>query len=342
MLNIISKSVLSRRTSGPKKVVDNLIKGLNKIGYPYVINAGMSACTRLWIHDDITALQSLATLDKNIKVIVGPNLFVMPRNIYPTIDLSRVVYLAPSDWAGQMWKDFGFDRCPLDVWPTGIDTKAHIPHISSPMAKKSVLIYFKQRLPEELEMVHNILDRKKIPYRTIIYGHYRHKDYVKILESTRYIVWVGRQESQGIALEEALAMNIPILVWDVSRVGHWLASKREMAYFTEPENDYTNTTTAPYFDQTCGIKVRNVQEVEKAIDRMESSWQTYRPREFILRNLSLEKQARDFVNLYEKHFGLSYENGLKEKLLNDTKWRNDRWYYKAYTALKDGVKDIIR
>jgi hypothetical protein len=236
-----------------------------------------------------------------------------------------------------MWKDFGFNRCLIDVWPTGIDTEVHTP---STGGKNTVLIYFKQRFPEELKAVQDILDRKKIPYRFIIYGRYRHEDYVKMLESTRYIIWIGRQESQGIALEEALAMNIPILIWDISKVGHWLTSKREMAYFIKQENDYTDTTTAPYFDQTCGIKVQNMQEMVRALDTMESSWHTYRPREFILRNLSLEKQARDFVDLYQKHFGLSYGDGLKEQLLNDTQWKNGQWRFKIYRYLKDGAQEI--
>jgi hypothetical protein len=83
-----------------------------------------------------------------------------------------------------------------------------------------------------------------------------------------------------------------------------------------------------------------MQEMVRALDTMESSWHTYRPREFILHNLSLEKQARDFVDLYQKHFGLSYDDGLKEQLLNDTQWKNGQWRFKIYRYLKDGAQEI--
>ena len=51
MINIISRAAVSNRASGPKKVVSNLIKGLEKIGYPYVVNARLDACKRLWIQE---------------------------------------------------------------------------------------------------------------------------------------------------------------------------------------------------------------------------------------------------------------------------------------------------
>src|SRR4051812_45284441 len=98
MLNIISKSYCRRFQSGPKKVVDNLIKGLEKIGYPYVTNRRLDACARLWVHDDVAALKLVSTLPPEIKVVVGPNLVVMPRNLPPHINLSRAVYVHPSNW----------------------------------------------------------------------------------------------------------------------------------------------------------------------------------------------------------------------------------------------------
>ena len=55
MINIISKAYLSKNATGPKKVVDNFIKGLDILGYPYVINKRLDACQRLWIHDDTAA-----------------------------------------------------------------------------------------------------------------------------------------------------------------------------------------------------------------------------------------------------------------------------------------------
>lgn len=339
MLNIISKSINSDLDSGPQKVVKNLVKGLDILGYPYAVNKGLDSCARLWIHDDIEALRMIKDLDPKIKVVVGPNLFVLPRNIPDDIELARAVYIHPSPWAKDFWVDLGFDRCPLDYWPTGIDTAALQP---SDERKEKVLIYFKQRLPEELDFVKEILKGKQIPFEVIVYGHYKQSDYISALKKAKYLIWVGRQESQGIALEEALALNVPILVWDVDRVGHWLASAREMVVFNEKENDYRNTTAAYYFDDRCGIKLKNKQDLAAGIDSMEKEWPKLAPRQYILENLNLEKQARDLLNLYEKHYGLIYEAGLEEKPLNGKAWKNSRLHLIIYTKLKDFIKRLLR
>lgn len=339
MLNIISKSINSDFTSGPQKVVKNLVKGLDILGYPYVINKSLDSCARLWIHDDIDALREIKNLDPEIKVVVGPNLFVLPRNIPDDIDLSRAIYIHPSPWAKDFWVDFGFDRCPLDYWPTGIDMAALRP---SAERKEKVLIYFKQRFPEELDFVKGLLKDKQIPFETVVYRHYKQSDYISALKTAKYMIWVGRQESQGIALEEALAMNVPVLVWDIDRFGHWLASEKEMAAFNEKENDYRNATAAYYFDDRCGIKIKNKQDLPGGIDSMEKRWQEFSPRQYILENLNLEKQARDLLKLYEKHYGLIYEAGLEEKPLNDKAWKNSRPHLILYTKLKDFIKKLLR
>lgn len=337
MINIISKSVISNFTSGPQKVVRNLIRGLKKIGYPYIINGDLDSCTRLWIHDDIDALRKIKDLPGNIKVIIGPNLYIRPRHIPKEINIKRAIYLNNSKWNMDFWIDNGFNLCPMDVWPTGIDTETYKPNESK---KEYVLIYFKQRFPEELSYVRNILYREKISHKIIIYGSYKETDYKKILEKTKYIIWIGRQESQGIALEEALSMDIPILVWDVKNLGHWLASKSEMDVFTKEENLYDKATVVPFFDERCGIIFKEIDQFESVLKKMESSWQNFKPREYILENLSLEKQARELITFYDKYFHLDYNSGLKEKKLNHKKWKNSGWCHTIFTYIKDLIKFI--
>jgi len=75
---------------GQIKVFKNLIKGLDRIGYPYVVNQRLDACERLWVHDDTRALPLLHKLPAEIKAIVGPNLYVMPRDMPRGLDLRGV------------------------------------------------------------------------------------------------------------------------------------------------------------------------------------------------------------------------------------------------------------
>lgn len=330
---------MSKSASGPKKVVDNLIKGLDILKYPYVVNKRLDACERLWIHDDTVALARINKLNSNVKVIAGPNLYVVPRQVPQNIDLSKIVYLQPSEWVKDFWLHFGFNHCLIETWATGIDVEEFKPSLKT---KKFVLIYFKQRSQAELFRIEKSLKEKNIAYKVIHYGDYQEQEYKKLLEEARYIIWLGRQESQGIALQEALSTNTPVLVCDVDSVGHWVASQKEMAVFTEAENNFTNTTSAPYFDERCGIKIKDLSIINGAIDQMEKELATFHPRRYILENLSLEKQAKDLLLIYEKYFGLTVEQGRRILIGKNGNWRNNKLYFKLYLNLKDLAKRFLR
>jgi len=338
MLNIISRSIVSSRTSGPRKVVENLIKGLDEIGYPYTINAQLDACARVWIHDDIDALREVVKLH-NVAAVVGPNLYITPGQIPEDLDLSKILYIHPSPWVMDMWKENGFNRAPLAAWPTGIDTSVFS---QSTQNKTSVLVYFKERYPEELAHVEKLLITKNINYTILHYGNYTEDTYQKLLATSRYIIWIGRQESQGIALEEALATNVPVLVWDVPRLGHWQSTPASMAVFSEQENNFIGATSAHYFDTRCGIITKEKDTLSGDIDHFEKNWETFTPRQYILEELNLAKQARELIMFYQTHFNLSYTDGLNETIKPIGKWKNGTVVFKIKTRLKDAVRTIIR
>ncbi len=335
MINIISLSLFSNKVSGPKKVAENLIKGLEKLNYPYIINGRLDSCKRLWIHSDVGALEKLPKLDPKIKVVIGPNLFIPARN-FPNLprhlDFTHVVYLQPSEWIKKMELDFGFNQCPIEVWPTGIDSNEFKPSPNS--SNDYVLIYSKQRFDNELRSIIEILNQRNILFKIIKYRHYNQKEYLTLLHNCRYLIWLGRVESQGIALEEALSCNIPILLFDVSYVYHWIPAEDEKTLTTKEMEKYVGqATSAPYFDSSCGIKVKEIDQLPSAIDHMENDWQNFSPREYILKNLSLEKQAKDFLGIYEKYWGLSYRDGLEEKVLRRGHYKSEFLCKSRYISL---------
>jgi hypothetical protein len=172
MINIISKSLTNNRVRGPKKVVKNLIKGLESIGYPYVLNRNLEATNRLWIHDDISALRKIKYLPKRVKVIVGPNLFINPEDIPSDINLLDALYLQPSQSVKNIWKKKGYGG-EISLWPVGVDTDIFSPSYEN---RDRVLIYFKNRKNEELEKLIAELKKKKIKYEVIKYGSYKENE----------------------------------------------------------------------------------------------------------------------------------------------------------------------
>ncbi|MCX6800172.1 MAG: hypothetical protein NT091_03430, partial [Candidatus Falkowbacteria bacterium] len=161
-----------------------------------------------------------------------------------------------------------------------------------------------------------------IKYSLIKYGEYKEIDYQNELKKARYIIWLGQSESQGIALEEALASNVPILVWEISCLGHWKASTTKEQNSIPQEWLSIKASVAPYFNSDCGYIINNEKEIDDGIDFMEKNLNMFNPRKYILDDLFLEKQAREFVGLFDKYWK-SDSMSMNQKVINDqASWKN--------------------
>lgn len=323
-----------RKIGGPQKVYTNLIKGLDKIGYPYVVNCNLNATKRLWVHDDIAALRYLGKT--TARTLVGPNLFVMPKDIPREIikggNLQNVLYLMPSQWSIDLWKAAGFNTCPLYPWPVGIDTN-HFQHVETQNSAKKVLVYHKLRDHKEFDYILDILKRYDIQYDVMIYGNYTEDDFLKALRQTSFIIWHGIHESQGIALQEALACNVPILICDVVSVLEEVGG----SYVLQEETVAVKATAAPFFDERCGVKILDLSLFERAIEFMQDNLGHFAPRDFVLENLSLEGQAKKLLSFWD-HWNMSFEAGLHEQLLSSGKW--PQFYKRLWRSTRPALKKI--
>jgi hypothetical protein len=317
MINVISRSLASGRTTGPQKVAVNLLKGLDRIGYPYVVNRDISSTQRLWIHDDIAALD-YAHLS-GARTVVGPNLYVMPYDMPPEVRLEGMLYILPGPTSAGFWNRLGFAKCELGWWPVGIDTDECAP-APRPAADRRVMLYHKQRDAGELQEIERTLSDAGVDYRLVVYGDYEQDDYLEALASTSFVVWHGRNESQGIALQEALSCGVPVLVCDIRTL-----DEERSNYDYGPVVGRFPGTAAPFFDERCGLRITDPADLPAALATMRERLADLRPREYILENLSLEKQAHEFVALWEK-WGLTEESGRHETARNGLPLSEPRRY----------------
>ncbi len=322
MLNIISLSANRDKITWPWKVIKNLMKWLDLIWYPYVLNHDLNSTKRLLIHDDFFAIKKLNTVKKETKIILWPNLYNMPRHIPNYINLNNYIYLFPSKWIEWMWKNFWY-RWKTYVWPVWIDTNIFT---SSTNKKNQVLLYIKMRKNKDIEFVKNKLKKKWIDFKIINYWQYNEKNFKHILKKSKYVIWLWIPETQWIALQEILSTNTPILIWEISKLWDWNISNEKQDYLLNNEElNYSKwVTSAEYFDDTCWLKIKQKNELDWAIKYMEDHYKTFNPRKYILKNLSLEKQAKDFIELYNIHYWLTYKEWLNEKLLNNKKLRSNK------------------
>ena len=215
------------------------------------------------------------------KFIYGPHFSVFPDEKLKQIQGQRAIYIQPSEWAKEAW---GKQHIPIKVFSFPVDTDRF-----SPMQKdNTVFVYTKRRDPRHVKFVCDFLKQKNINFVLFDYiQRYREEDYLKILQQAKYGIIIDAHESQGFAIEEALSCNVPLLVWNVKTMNQEWKSR----YNTIP------CTSIPYWDERCGHFFYEQEEFLQAFQTFTENLQQYKPREYILENMSTEPCARRFEEL---------------------------------------------
>ncbi len=224
------------------------------------------------------------------KVIYGPHFFVFPEDkTHPlfahTYDPTRFFFNTLSPWVNTLYREFTNIDMPFINAFFGITTDSI--QSTKECNKTHVMIYFKSTFPEKLQFAENYLTNHAIPYHKIIYGSYKDSEFKETLKNTKFVIWIGRHESQGFALQETLASNVPILLWDVQTMYEEYSNGR-IVYESYKHRDYKMiASSAPYWSNDCGIRFLQKEDFESSFQRMMETYTTFRPREYVDRNLSI-------------------------------------------------------
>jgi len=213
------------------------------------------------------------------KILFGPQFFVFPTAHCELVTKSdQCVYNCLSEWNKVVHEEFlPNPGIPYVCIPFGI----YMPPLSTKPRTK-VVVYYKLRPPKDLAVVVDLLSRRGIPHTMVMYGKYRAEDYAALLDESKYMVVVDRHESQGYALQEAMARNVPLLVYDVTTM-------KEEYVGIFPYQGYKEAlkaTAVPYWDSRCGERTVEAAELNDKLTLLESRLDSYAPREFIEETLS--------------------------------------------------------
>ena len=131
---------------------------------------------------------------------------------------------------------------------------------------------------------------KNLNINVHVFGYtskYKEEDYINYLHNSRFGIWLGRHESQGFALEESLSCNVPLFVWDVTSMN------QEYGY------NYSDipATSIPYWDNRCGESFTNISEIQDKFQKFMDNLTSYKPREYILENLSMDVCENKLINI---------------------------------------------
>ncbi len=227
-------------------------------------------------------------------VILGPSMYDNPL-INPDLMKDRRFryYILTCDWLKKVFEKVYGNKCIL--WYAGISDKDWV-DVKNYKKKYDILIYNKirwgkeQTLPLFYEPIIKYLNNKNINYITLNYGDITHKEYKDALKKSRGMIFLCEHETQGIAYQEALMSNIPIIAWDHG----WWTDPVWPAYSTKP----IKASSVPLFSPMCGEKFEMIKDFPDTFDFFWKNLLNYKPRKFMQKEGSFKKSADTYTKFY--------------------------------------------
>lgn len=279
MINLFyQENHLGSRMSGPKKVISNTIRSFEEHGIPFVINEEVYE-NNFFLHWDPHHVEIYENLKNKDKLLIGPQFWPFAPEASKLTHYGKVV--VPSKWVKNLYNKFfnftGILQWPVAIYPPKLNTNITI----------DCLVYYKNRSPEDLQVVLEFFEKKNISYVGLEYGNYTPEEFNECLESVRFCVIIDNTESQGIAIQEMMASNKPLFVWDKSIWDH-MGSEYAIP-----------ASSVPYWSIECGEKFYEQEEMVETFERFYSNLEDYTPQNFFERELSSKKSVQILLDYYE-------------------------------------------
>ncbi len=283
------------RCSGHRRVFLNLRAGLEKLGISYRVNNYRYAkANRSALACIVGEPCVLDRMEWNNPILFGASGYSHPVDdpcLLNRLAIKRI--LVPGPWMQVMCKPFWGDS--VQAWPVGIDTELWLPAEDK---RVDVLLYDKVRWEHDryedslIKPIRSHLQGRGHSVIELRYGFYRESAFRAALEQCRAMIFLCEHETQGIAYQQALSCGVPILAWD--RGGYW----QDPSYYPHKVT-FDPVTSVPYWDERCG---KTFKDAAAFSDTWCHFWenvrsQRFRPRNYVLENLTLEKCARQYWSI---------------------------------------------
>lgn len=286
-----------QRLGGVQTIAVNLIKGFEKLGIAYRFNN----YSYIKKHPEEIACiigKPHVLFDKHWPnpIILGAGIYSHPID-YPDLlklhpNVKRI--LVPGEWMKNMFEPYYGAK--VLSWPTGIDTSFWAP--DKRVENVDFLIYDKplwkaDQSPDYiLNTIIEQLNSAGLTYQYIKYGSY---DLAKLLDwsrSSKACIFLSAHETQGLAYQQILSTNTPILAFD--KGGYW----PDPSYYPH-KVQFKPVSSVPYWDDRCGMKFSGEHAFSEQLNLFLNKLDQFAPRDYILENLTLEKCAQKYVDIYK-------------------------------------------
>ncbi len=276
------KKILRKNFGGPQNVQRNLICGLETLGCRVFLDEPSPAPV-VGVLSGIKTLQwaiKKKQLGKVKRIIAGPNIVISPNDEgkilrHPLID--EVV--VPSQWV----KDYYASVAPeilekIKIWPSGVD---EVKTLKRPKTN-DFLIYNKVGDNKIVELVKQQLLQGGFSFKILEYGKFNQTEYFKILNSSKYEIYLSNSESQGLAMFEAWARGVPVLAW-------------EHGIFKKGGVTVSGKISAPFLNPEAGMSFSNQNDFQIQLERFMGG--NFDPASYIERNFTNLISAQKYLNI---------------------------------------------
>ena len=283
---------------GVMMIAINLMKGFDKLGVPYRFNDfGYIRKHPFEIACIIGKHQVLFERKWKNPVIFGAGIYSHPIECPDLLTLHPNVkrVLVPGDWMKDMFAPYYGDK--VTAWPVGTDSDLWRPNEKG--KKFDFLIYYKIRWEHEkqqtelIEPILKALDDRNLTWHFIKYGNYNQDELIDKVGVSKAVIFLCEHETQGLAYQQILATNTPILAWD--RGGFW-----QDPYYYPHRVQYQPVSSVPYWDERCGITFQGANDFNMKLDSFLSGRGKFKPRDYFMENLTLEICAEKYLKIYEE------------------------------------------
>ena len=226
--------------------------------------------------------------------VLGPGLFDHPAQSPNVMADPRFrTYIVSCDWMDDLFREPFAGK--LSRWFSGIDL-TQWPDSAGKSKDIDVLVYDKIRwrrdrvVPAIMDPVLEALRVKGLSYHVLRRGHYTHDEFMEKLARSRLMIFLCECETQGLAYQEAMACNVPVLAWDPEE---WQDPQR-----IRWTSEIVPASSVPFFSESCGERFKDAAAFPAALDRCWSRLHEMRPRAFVAEELSMELSASLYLSAY--------------------------------------------